>query len=196
MDKNSYTPGDGEIVRQVIEGDVNAFEYLLERYSALILGIVMRHIPRNRAEEVAHDVFVRAYQSLPTYKYKSDFKHWLSKIAVRTCYDYWRKEYRSREHPFSDLTEDQQRWVDRATSAQSNQLQETECAKKEAREVLDSAMSRLSAEDRMVLELVHIEERPVKEAADLLGWSVAKVKVRAFRSRKKLRKIIEKLLDM
>ncbi len=195
MPYNLNTLSDGEIVQRIIEGDVDAFEYLLDRYRVLVFGIVMKHIPRNQAEEVAHDVFVRAYQSLTTYKHKSDFKYWLSKIAVRTCYDYWRKEYRSRERPFSDLTEDQQKCVNRVTLNQSNWSCESERSQHEAQELLDWAMFQLSAEDRIILELIHMEERPVKEVADLLGWSVAKVKVRAFRSRKKLRKILEKLLD-
>jgi RNA polymerase sigma-70 factor (ECF subfamily) len=195
MHYNSNTSREGEIVERIIEGDVNAFEYLLDRYRSLVFAIVMKHIPRNQVEEVAHDIFIRAYQSLPTYKHKSDLKYWLSKIAVRACYDYWRKEYRSRERPFSDLTEDQLKWVERVTLDQSNQSGENERSQHEAQELLEWAMNQLSAKERILLELIHIEELPVKEVAGLLGWSVANVKVRAFRSRKKLRKALEKLLD-
>ncbi len=195
MQSDLNTLSDGEIVRRIVGGDVNAFECLLDRYRSLVFAIVMKHIPKNQAEEVAHDVFVRAYQSLPTYKHKSDLKYWLSRIALRTCYDYWRKEYRSREHPFSALTEDQLEWVDRAAAGRSSETYEDARSRNEARETLDWAMSRLAAQERIVLELVHIEERPVKEVADLLGWSAANVRVRAFRSRKKLRRILEKLID-
>jgi hypothetical protein len=74
MHYNLNTPSDGEIVQRIIEGDVNAFEYLLDRYRALVFAIVMKHIPRNQAEEVAHDIFISTYQSLPTYKCTSSNK--------------------------------------------------------------------------------------------------------------------------
>ncbi len=90
MSVDTDTPSDVEIVRQVVDGDVNAFELLLNRHRDHVLKIVKKHVPYEQIEETAHDVFVRAYQSLPTFKNKSHFRHWLSSIAVRTCYDFWR----------------------------------------------------------------------------------------------------------
>jgi RNA polymerase sigma-70 factor (ECF subfamily) len=133
---------------------------------------------------------VRAYQALPSFKYKSSFKQWLFAVAIRTCYDFWRKAYRNREVPISSLTEKDQRWLEEASAVQSNQVSFEENAQQEARELLDWALSRLSAEDRMVLELVYLDGRSVKEAADLLGWTITNVKVRSFRSRRKLRTLL------
>lgn len=62
-----------------------------------------------------------------------------------------------------------------------------------ARDVVMRALAHLSPADRAVIELVHLEERPAREAADLLGWSVVNIKVRAHRSRKKLKKILDKM---
>jgi RNA polymerase sigma-70 factor (ECF subfamily) len=181
---------DIEIVRQVVDGYVNAFELLLKRYQHHVLKIVKKHVPTDQIEETAHDVFVRAYQSLPTFKNTSNFEHWLAAIAVRTCYDFWRKQYRSRELPMSSLSEKQQQWIETVIADQSSQSSYVEGAQQDAKEVLDWALSKLSAEDRMVLELVYLEELSGKEVAELLGWSVANVKVRAFRSRKKLQKLL------
>ena len=186
---------DFEIVRQVIDGDVNAFESLLVKYKDPVFNMVSKHIPHSQVEEVAHDVFVRAYQSLPSFKYKSSFKQWLFAIAKRTCYDFWRREYRSRELPISSLTENDQSWLEQALADQSSQASYEENAQKEARELLDWALNRLSAEDRMVLELVYLDGCSVKEAADLLGWSIANVKIRSFRSRKKLRKLLTGMIE-
>ena len=194
MPVDSDTPCDVEIVRQVVDGDVNAFELLLKRYREHVLKIVKKHVPYEQIEETTHDVFVRAYQSLPTFKNTSLFKHWLSSIAVRTCYDFWRKQYRSRELPMSSLSEKQQHWLETVISDQSSRSFHEQGRQQEAREVLDWALNKLSAEDRMVLELVYLEGLSGKEAADLLGWSVANVKVRAFRSRKKLQKLISRLI--
>jgi RNA polymerase sigma-70 factor (ECF subfamily) len=186
---------DHDIVRRVIAGDINAFGFLVQKYQGHILSVVGNHIPYSQAEEVAHDVFVKAYQSLLTFKFKGGFKQWLSIIAVRTCYDFWRKEYRSRETPMSSCSEEEQDFVKRALAKQSIQATSQENSQKEARELLDRAMDKLSPEDRMVLELVYFEGLSAKEAAGLLGWSVANVKIRLFRSRKKLRKILTGFLE-
>ena len=181
---------DAEIVQQIVDGDVNAFEILLQKHQNHVLNIVKKHVPYEQAEEVAHDVFVRAYQSLPGFKNTSSFQHWLSSIAVRTCYDFWRKSYRNREVPISTLTKRQQFWVESAISEQSSQTFYEQEGQQEAAEVLNWALNKLSAEDRMVIELVYLEGLSGKEAAELLGWSVTNVKVRSFRSRKKLQKLL------
>ncbi|MDM8551004.1 RNA polymerase sigma factor [Desulfobacterales bacterium HSG2] len=184
------TPNDAEIVRRVLEGDVNSFEHLLKKYKNYVFKIVNKHVPYDQVEETAQDVFVRAYQSLPKFEGRSSFKQWLAKITVRTCYDFWRKTYKNRELPMSSLTENQKDWLEKVISDQASQSFYEEVTREEAREVLNYALDRLSSEDRMVLELVYLEGLSGKEAADLLGWSVANVKVRAFRSRKKLHKLL------
>lgn len=194
MKNDPSKPSDAEIVRQVLDGYVNAFESLLIRYKELVLKIVKKHVPYNDVEETTQDVFVRVYKSLSNFKGKSDFKHWLSAITVRTCYDYWRKSYRSREIPMSSLTEKHQMWLEEVISDQSEQSLYDEGLQHEAKELLNWALGKLSAEDRMVLELMYLEGMSGKEAADLLGWSVANVKVRSFRSRKKLQRLLTRLL--
>lgn len=190
MDNASPTSGDAEIVEQVVAGDVHAFEHLLRKYQNHVVILLKKHLPYDQIEETAQDVFIRAYRSLPTFRGESSFKQWLSTIAVRTCYDFWRKHYKSRELPMSSLTENHQVWLEEAIAAQSSQSFHEQSLQKEAREILDWALDRLSAADRMVLELVYLEGYSLKEAADLLGWSIANVKVRSFRSRKKLHKLL------
>ena len=191
MQNDPTQSSDAEIMRRVLNGDVNAFESLLIRYKDTVLKIVKKHVPYNDIEETTHNVFLRAYQSLPSFKGKSGFKQWLSSIAVRTCYDFWRKTYRSREVPMSVLTEKHQNWLEQVITEQSEQAINEKGSQNEAKELLDWALGRLSAEDRMVMELVYLEGLSGKEAADLLVWSVANVKVRCFRSRKRLEKILE-----
>ncbi len=195
MHANSSETSDNEIVSRVLDGDVNAFERLLKRYEDHVLMIAKRHIPYAHIEEIAQDVFVRAYESLPSFKKKTRFKPWLSTIAVRTCYDFWRKAYRSREVPMSTLTEKHRDWVEQVMSDQSNRSFYKDVSQKEARELLDWALDRLTAKDRMVLELIYFEGLSGKETAELLGWSVANVKVRSFRSRRKLRKLLAGLTE-
>jgi RNA polymerase sigma-70 factor (ECF subfamily) len=194
MQKDSLRPSDADIIRQILDGNVNAFESLVTRYEVLVLKIVKKHVPPEEVEETVQNAFVRAYRSLPTFKGKGPFSQWLASIAIRTCYDYWRRAYRSREIPMCALTEKHQEWLDAVISEESMQAVDEEGSQKEARELLDHALATLSAEDRMVIELVYLEGLSVKEAADLLGWSTANVKVRSFRTRKKLEKLLREMM--
>ena len=179
-----------DIVKRVLEGEVNAFALLMERYQDYVLAIVKRHAPPNQVEELIQEVFIKAFQSLLGWRQTGRFRAWLSVIAVRTCYDYWRKHYRTREVPMSALSEAHREWLDRVLADASETTWQDITRRREAREILDWGLDQLSAADRMVLELVYLEGQPVKEAARLLGWTVANVKVRAFRARRKINKLL------
>jgi RNA polymerase sigma-70 factor (ECF subfamily) len=195
MHDDSHKPTDVEIVRRVMEGDINAFGSLLTRYKDHVLKIIGKHMPHQEVEETAQDVFIRVYQSLPTFKAKSNFRQWVSSIAVKTCYDYWRKVYRSREVPMSSLSERHQDWLEKVMSDQSDRSFQKKGSQEEAVEVLDWALGKLSAKDRMVMELVYLEGLSGKEAADLMGLSVANIKIRSLRSRRKLEKLLAGLVE-
>ena len=185
---------DAEIIRRVIEGEVNAFEDLLKRYEHHVLNIVKKRIPYNQIEETAQEVFIRAYRGLQTVKRTDNFKQWISAVAIRTCYDFWRRQYRSKEIPMSDLTQRHRGWLADVISDQSYSLYHEHRLQQEASELLDWALSKLSAEDRMVFELVYLEGLSGKAAANFLGWSVANVKIRSFRCRKKIKKLISEFM--
>ena len=182
---------DREIISRVCAGEVNAFELLVERYEKRVFQIVGNHVRREDIEEVAQDVFVKTYQALKDFRGESDFENWISKIAVRRCYDYWRKKRRTREVPMSSIGSTEINWVERVLSGASIEEFNTDASKASARAVLSNVLDKLSDADRMVITLVYLEEHTVQEAADLLGWSVANVKVRAHRARKKLYALIE-----
>jgi RNA polymerase sigma-70 factor (ECF subfamily) len=192
MQNETIKLSDAEIIRQVIDGDVNAFESLLTRYKESVLRIVKKHVPYNEVEDVAQDSFIRVFEALATFKGKGEFKQWLYAITLRTCYDYWRKAYRSKEISMNSLTERHQDWLEEVISERSESELHEKGLQKEAGELLDWALAKLSAEDRMVVELIYLEGLTGKEVADLLGWGLSNVKVRAFRSRKKLEKLLIK----
>lgn len=184
---------DLEIIQRVVEGDLEAFEGLVHRYRSLVFKVVARHVPRWSVEDVAQEVMVRAYQSLPGFSARSSFQHWLTTIAVRSCCDFWRNRER-REVPLSTLTEEHQTWLDEVLACRSREVFQDQVARMEAKDILDYALERIAPEDRMILALVHLEGLSVKEAAELLGWSVIKTKVKAHRARREMRKIIGKLI--
>ena len=185
---------DDEIIKSILSGNIDEFEVLLKRYDQYVFNIISKHLPREMVEEAAHEVFIRIYKALHSYRAEAPFKYWISKIAERYCYDFWREHYKAKEIPMASLTDDHSQWVETVISEQSQKNFEKEELLKESKEVLHWALSKLTAEDRMVITLLYLEELSGKEAADLLGWSVINVKVRAHRSRNKLRKIISSLL--
>ncbi len=185
---------DSEIVRRILKGEINAYEHLMNRYKDHALKIIKRRVPTSEVEDVTQEVFVKAYQSLSNFDPESQFQKWLSTIAVRTCYDYWRRTYRDREMSISELSDKHRGWLAAVISSESTASADIMVQQEEAREVLDWAMDQLSPEDRSVMELVYLEGRTGKEAAEMLGWSRTNVKVRAFRARKKLKKLLSHIL--
>ena len=185
---------DAVVIDRVLNGDTDAFSLLMHKYGAMVVNRIKYHVPEAGIEETVQDAFVRAYRALGTCRDRKKFKAWLSSIAVRAAYDYLRKQYRRKETAVSKLTADHRDWLEHVSIQQSKEAYHRRLACSEARDVLGWALAQLPAKDRMVLEMVHLQEIPVKEAAKLLGWSAINVKVRSHRSRKKLRAIIEDML--
>jgi len=189
-EKRSMLPDDDTIIRRILGGEVNVYEFLLNKYKGNVLLIVKRHVPPGEIEEVVQTVFIRAYQSLPSFGLGTDFRKWISSIAIRSCHDYWRKAYRNREIPISSLVEKQENWLEEVMAPSAGQAYNDNRLREESCQLLEWALAQLSPKDRMVTELVYLEGMTGKEAAELLGWSTANVKVRTFRSRRKLRKLL------
>ena len=137
---------DDQVVREVIAGEINAFERLVKRYGALVTAIVKRHVPFDEAEDTIQDVFLRAYRSLPNFKNRGTFSQWLSVIAVRTCHDFWRERYKLKELPVSVLTDRHEAWLASAMSDEADTTFLDQASQKEAGEVLDYALGNLPAE--------------------------------------------------
>ena len=107
----------------------------------------------------------------------------------RTCFDFLRGHKRNRESSFTDLSEPENDWLERFVSAPASATEHADAAKLLVNRVLE----KLSPEARLVIQLLEIDDRSVKEIAELTGWSVPLVKVRAFRARAEMRKILEKM---
>ena len=185
---------DVDIVRQVLAGDTGAFEQLIEKHKARVWGIVGRRVPANDVDEVALEVFVAAFRSLASYALRKPFEHWISRIATLRCCDYWRQQERRRETSETRLTaEERDLLLDGTTAAARSEARDRE-QRAHRRELLDKALARLNAEDRMIITLVHFEEVSVGEAARQTGWSIPKVKIRAMRARRALKSIVNVML--
>jgi RNA polymerase sigma-70 factor (ECF subfamily) len=148
--------------------------------------LVTRNVPVQEVSGVLSESMVKIWQALPKYQEKGQFLAFCKKIALRTCYDFWRGYYRNTEVQEADLTKASrtfENWLesrDKESWLEGQRLMEL-------RSVLDAAMSDMCPEDRMVLQMVYLEQRSAMEAAEVMGISWANVKVRLFRARKRLK---------
>jgi len=183
-------PTDAELIAAVLKGDTESFEPLVKKYSPRIFATARRYARReSEVEDIVQEVWSKAFQKLHSFRGEAPFEHWLMRLAVRTCFDFLRGHQRNREMAFSELTEPEADWLDRFV-AEPTSTRDDETA---ARELVHRLLSQLSPPARLVITLLEIEERSVKEISKLTGWSVPLVKVRAFRARAEMRKCLARI---
>jgi RNA polymerase sigma-70 factor (ECF subfamily) len=181
---------EAELIADALRGDAASFEPLIQKYSPRVFATARRYARReSEVEDIVQEVWLKAYEKLSSFRGEAPFEHWLMRLAVRTCYDFLRSHQRNRETSFSELSEPEDDWLDRFV-AQPDSADEKADA---ARLLVERVLEQLSPPARLIITLLEIEERSVKEIAALTGWSVALVKVRAFRARGEMRKILSRM---
>jgi RNA polymerase sigma-70 factor (ECF subfamily) len=176
---------------RVRQRDQIAARELVEHLYPLVIRIVRSHLPRRVAEEdLAQDVFLKMFTRLDQYKGAVAFTHWVSRIAVTTCIDQLRAQKRRPEFRWADLSEQEAEVLDSVLTSERDVAVNDGFA---ARELVSMLLGQLKPEDRLVLQLLDLEQRSVAEISTLTGWNPSLVKVRAFRARGKLKKLFEEL---
>lgn len=185
---------DDALIECTLAGDEHAFEQLVTRHGRRVFAIA-RHFFRHpeTVEDIAQETFAKAFFSLASYRRGASFEQWLAKIAVNNCYDELRKRKKRGEMTLADLTEDEGTWLENKLARASFEIHLGERERERAAEVAGKLLAGLSPSDQLILTLLHAEERSVREIAQLLGWSEAKVKIRAFRARHAMRRALERL---
>lgn len=181
---------EAELIAASLKGDVASFEPLVEKYSPRVFATARRYARReSEIEDIVQEVWVKAFQKLASFRGDAPFEHWLMRLAVHTCYDFLRGHQRNRESSFSELSEPEQDWLDRFVTQPDTAGENADAA----RQLIDRILEQLSPPARLIITLLEIEDRSVKEISRLTGWSVPLVKVRAFRARAEMRKLLAKL---
>ncbi len=170
-----------ELLDKVRNGSADDFGELIQQHQSLVFSILYRYErDKHLLEDLAQETFIKAWKAIHQFDGRAPFSHWLSRIAVHVALDHLRKRKRvQNETAIEDLGEDALEWFHGEDNA--------ELKGNEAREILELAMQKLSAEERMVITLQEIEGKSAVEIGQLTGWSNVGVRVRAFRARKKLR---------
>jgi RNA polymerase sigma-70 factor (ECF subfamily) len=181
---------EAELIAAVLKGDAASFEPLIQKYSPRVFSTARRYARReSEIEDIVQEVWLKAFHKLKSFRGEAPFEHWLMRLAVRTCYDFLRGHQRNRESSFSEISEPEDDWLDRFVVDPSSAVEDAAAAKL----LVDRVLEKLSPQARLVITLLEIEDRSVKEIAGITGWSVPLVKVRAFRARAEMRKIVARM---
>ncbi|HTJ00585.1 MAG TPA: sigma-70 family RNA polymerase sigma factor [Dongiaceae bacterium] len=183
-------PTDAELIAAVLGGDPASFEPLVQKYLPRVFATARRYARReSEVEDIVQEVWLKSFQKLSSFRGDAPFEHWLMRLTVRTCYDFLRSHQRNRETAFTELTSTETDWLERFVTAPETATETAAGAK----QLIDRILEQLSPSARLIITLLEIEERSVKEIAQITGWSVPLVKVRAFRARAEMRKLLAKL---
>jgi RNA polymerase sigma-70 factor, ECF subfamily len=183
-------PSDAELIAKVLRGDTGLFEVLVVRYLPRVFSTVRRYARKeSEVDDIVQEIWIKAFQKLNTYRAEAPFEHWLMRLAVRTCYDFLRAHQRNREMAFTELSDEETDWLERYGAADHDSGESAEAAKA----LVGRLLEMLSPASRLIITLLEIEDRSVKEIARITGWSVPLVKVRAFRARAEMKKCLARI---
>ena len=176
--KGQMKKDEAHIIKEILHGNTTLYEYFLDRYGQQVFVLIDRIVScQEDAEELTQDVFLKAFQQLSSFKAESSFSTWIYRIATNEAISAVRKKKNDTIHldesVFFNLSESQ---VDEALEDESEeQLQR-----------LQRAMEQLEADERALITLYYMEERPLSEVAFILGMTEGNAKVKLYRIRKKL----------
>jgi RNA polymerase sigma factor (sigma-70 family) len=178
-------------LERVRKRDQAAARELVDHLYPLVIRIVRAHLPRRVSEEdLAQDIFLKMFTRLDQYQGAVPFPHWVSRIAVTTCIDQLRAQKRRPEFRWADLSENEADVLDAVMTSDNDVAANDAMA---ANELVHKLLDQLKPDDRMVIQLLDLEQKTIAEIGNLTGWNASLIKVRAFRARRKLRKLFQEL---
>lgn len=200
---NPEPPGEGSegpgeearLIREAQQGDQRSFEALLRLYDRHVFAIIGSFLRRRQdAEDLAQDVFLKAYLAIRRFRPGAPFGPWLRRITVNTCYDYLRKIRRHAEVSFTDLADPEREVMrslagERYAAAGPGALDQVA-----ARDLAERMLAGLAPKDRLVMTLREVHGFEIAEIADALGCTRAAAKVRLWRARRAMHTGLQRLI--
>lgn len=187
---------DAELARASAAGDETAFGEIVRRYSPRVFSFSSRFFRRyDLIEEAAQEVFLKAFTQLKNFEGRGSLEGWLTRITVTTCINILRSTKPQNELMVSDLTEDETAWLENKLASVSSVNYQNEEDKLIAADLVNRVLETLPPEDVLILQLIDGEGASIKEASETTGWSQSKVKIKAFRARRRMREAVQKLLN-
>jgi RNA polymerase sigma factor (sigma-70 family) len=176
--------GDNEIISRVLQGDRQIFAELVNRYRHLVFTIALRYTAnREDAEEIAQDVFVKAYRSLADFRHDSKFSTWLYAITTNTCITFLRKK------KIITRSLDNEKIFELASN--TNAINGKEAAHTSKAGLLNRAIRLLHADDATIITLFYKGEQSLEEIGKIMGITSNTAKVKLHRARQRLKEKLE-----
>jgi RNA polymerase sigma-70 factor (ECF subfamily) len=173
------------LVDRARQQDEEATRELVQRLYPLVLRMVRAHRPQRAAEEdLCQMIFIKIFQKLDQFSGTVPLEHWVSRIAVNTCINQIRAEKARPEVRHADLSEEQAAVIENLSTAEEETSPERAFV---ARDLVEQLLTGLKPAERLVIDLLYLQQKSVAEIQSVTGWSAALVKVRAFRARQKLK---------
>jgi RNA polymerase sigma-70 factor (ECF subfamily) len=181
---------DAAIIDRVNRGDEQAAQELVTRLRPTVLKCVRRRIPRWASEEdLVQTAFGKVFAKLHQFSGAVPLEHWVSRIAINTCLNQFNHEATRPELRMSDLSEEQEAVLQNRCTPDAEV-----CDRRHAGELIHLLLAQLTADERRIIVLLHLEQRSTREISKLTGLSVSLVKVKAFRIRHKMQRLGRRLL--
>ena len=181
-----------ELLAAIRAGDEAASRLLVDRLYPLVISIVRNHLPRTEAEEdLSQEIYMKLFSRLHQYSHRQPFEHWVSRIALNTCYDRLRRQRTRRLVTFNELGTEEAAFLE--TSLRAPRTAPSEGGHQLGRELLDKLFTALKPREQMVVRLLDLEEKTVAEVCSITGWGASRVRVTAMRARRKLSNTLERL---
>lgn len=177
-----------ELIQDVISGNTQAYACLVDRYKDLVFTLALRMMKhREEAEEVAQDTFVKVFKSLNKFKGDSKFSTWMYRITYNTCLDRIKSNKMAyREVEINEFTE-------RQLGSLENALEQM--IKEERETVVKDCIAQLPDQDSFLMTLYYYEDLSLDEMSQIVNMTPNHIKVKLFRSRKKLASILKANLE-
>jgi RNA polymerase sigma-70 factor, ECF subfamily len=186
---------DEELVAEILGGRPDSFTEIVARHRSRIERLCRRFFSDDEiVRDIAQESFIRAYSALASYRAEMPFGGWLRAIVVNLCYDELRRRRRRPEELVADFGAPEVQWIQLVNHASPEDIVGEAEQRRESYNLAHRLLDFLKPDDRMVMVLKESEDMSVSEIAATLGWTEAKVKIRAFRARQLLRKHAERLM--
>lgn len=174
------------LVEGALRHDDAAARSLVEHLYPLVARLVRAHrAVRMAQEDLCQMIFIKILQKLPQYSGKAPLEHWVSRIAINTCINEIKAEKARPELRHADLSEEQSALLENMAATTDELPPDLKFA---ARELVEKLLAALRPAERLVIDLLYLQQRSVADIQKITGWSAPLVKVRAYRARQKMKK--------
>jgi RNA polymerase sigma-70 factor, ECF subfamily len=180
-----------ELVAAALRHDDDAARELVRRLYPVVAKMVRAHRPRRTSEEdLCQMIFIKVFQKLSQFSGNVPLEHWVSRVAINTCLNQIAAEKARPELRHADLSEEEEAVVANLAASSDDLAPDERIA---ARQLVEHLLDFLQPVERLIIDLLYFQERSVAEIQQITGWSAARVKVRAFRARQKMKDQLAKL---